>query len=130
MVVDTSSLVCILLDEPEAEQYAGQLAETDSPKRMTAATWLETRLMMTARRGKVGAESLDELLQLAKIEMVPVDAELVRIAYQAWLHYGKGRHPAGLNFGDSFSYALAKQHQEPLLFKGKDFSKTDIPRAL
>lgn len=126
MVIDTSSLVCILLDEPEAEHYARRLTETDRVKLMTAANWLETRLVMSARRGDIGCESLDELLELSAIEIVPVDAGLARIAYQAWLDYGKGRHPAGLNFGDCFSYALAKQRHEPLLFKGEDFSKTDL----
>jgi ribonuclease VapC len=126
MVIDTSSLVCILLDEPEAERYARRLSETDSAHVMSAGTWLETMLVISARRGELGRQSLDELLTLAAIEILPVDADLARIAYQAWLQYGKGRHPAGLNFGDCFSYALAKQRQEPLLFKGEDFSRTDI----
>ena len=129
MVIDTSALICILLDEPEAERYAGCLAETDAPFVMSAATWLETMLVMSGRRGEVGVQSLDALLKLASIEIVPVDAALAGIAYQAWLQYGKGRHPAGLNFGDCFSYALAKQRQESLLFKGEDFSKTDIGRV-
>ena len=130
MVIDTSALVCILLDEPEAERYARRLIETDSANVMSAATWLETMLVISARRGDLGRQSLDELLMLAVIEIQPVDAELARVAYQAWRQYGKGRHPAGLNFGDCFSYALAKQRQEPLLFKGDDFSKTDIASAL
>lgn len=129
MVIDTSALICILLDEPEAEHYAGCLAKTDAPLVMSAATWLETMLVMSGRRGEVGVQSLDALLKLASIEIVPVDAALAGIAYQAWLQYGKGRHPAGLNFGDCFSYALAKQRQESLLFKGEDFSKTDISRV-
>ncbi len=130
MVIDTSSLVCILLDEPEAERYARRLSEIDSTHVMSTATWLETMLVISARRGEPGRQSLDELLRLAMIEIQPVDAALAQIAYQAWLQYGKGRHPAGLNFGDCFSYALAKQRQEPLLFKGDDFSKTDIANAL
>ncbi|EIC21087.1 hypothetical protein Thi970DRAFT_04772 [Thiorhodovibrio frisius] len=130
VVIDTSSLVCILLDEPEADRCACRLTETDSPNVMSAATWLETMLVISARRGELGRQSLDELLALAVIEIQPVDAELARIAYQAWLQYGKGRHPAGLNFGDCFSYALAKKRQESLLFKGEDFSKTDIASAL
>ena len=101
----------------------------DAPLVMSAATWLETMLVMSGRRGEVGVQSLDALLKLASIEIVPVDAALAGIAYQAWLQYGKGRHPAGLNFGDCFSYALAKQRQESLLFKGEDFSKTDISRV-
>jgi ribonuclease VapC len=130
MVVDTSSLLCILLDEPEADRYARRLSEMDSANVMSAATWLEAMLVISARRGELGRQSLDELLALAVIEIQPVDAELARMAYQAWLQYGKGRHPAGLNFGDCFSYALAKKRQEPLLFKGEDFSKTDVASAL
>ncbi|PQJ96928.1 type II toxin-antitoxin system VapC family toxin [Chromatium okenii] len=125
MVIDTSSLICILLGEPEAEQYAQRLAESEINV-MSAVTWLETLLVITARRGDVGRESLAELLDLVGIVIVPVDAELAQIAYRAWLTYGKGRHPAGLNFGDCFSYALAKHRHEPLLFKGNDFSQTDI----
>lgn len=87
-------------------------------------------LVISARRGELGRQSLDELLALAVIDIQPVDAELARIAYQAWLQYGKGRHPAGLNFGDCFSYALAKKRRESLLFKGEDFSKTDVDSAL
>ena len=87
-------------------------------------------LVISARRGELGRQSLDELLVLAMIDIQPVDAELARIAYHVWLQYGKGRHPAGLNFGDCFSYALAKKLQEPLLFKGADFSKTDVAFAL
>ncbi|MEA1053719.1 type II toxin-antitoxin system VapC family toxin [Lamprobacter modestohalophilus] len=109
MVIDTSSLVCILLDEPEADRYARRLSEMDSTNLMSAATWLETMLVISARRGELGRQSLDELLALAVIEIQPVDNELVRIAYQAWLQFGKGRHPARLNFGDCFSYALAKK---------------------
>jgi ribonuclease VapC len=90
----------------------------------------QTMLVISARRGELGRQSLDELLALAVIEIQPVDSELARIACQAWLQYGKGQHPAGLNFGDCFSYALAKKRQEPLLFKGEDFSKTDITSAL
>jgi ribonuclease VapC len=130
MVIDTSSLLCILLDEPEAERYARRLSEMDSDHVMSAATWLETMLVISARRGELGRQSLDELLTLAAIEILPVDADLARVAYQGWLQYGKGRHPAGLNFGDCFSYALAKQRQEPLLFKGEDFSRTDVDGAL
>lgn len=129
MVIDTSSLICILLDEPEAERYARRLAESEVNV-MSAVTWLETLLVITARRGDVGRESLAELLDLAGVAIVPVDADLAQIAYRAWLTYGKGRHPAGLNFGDCFSYAVAKHRNEPLLFKGNDFSQTDLLAAI
>ncbi|MBK1717778.1 type II toxin-antitoxin system VapC family toxin [Thiocystis violacea] len=129
MVIDTSSLICILLNEPEAEQHARRLVEAEASV-MSAVTWLETLLVITARRGDVGRKSLAELLDLAGVTILPVDADLAHIAYRAWLEYGKGRHPAGLNFGDCFSYALAKHRHEPLLFKGNDFSQTDLLTAI
>lgn len=129
MVIDTSALLCILLGEPEAEQYARRLAMADSVNVTSAVTWFETMLVITSRRGDAGQQNLTSLLDLAHIEILPVDAHVAQIAYQAWLRYGKGRHPAGLNFGDCFSYALAKQRAEPLLFKGEDFSKTDVLAA-
>ncbi len=126
MVIDTSSLICILLGEPEAEQHARLLVMADSAHVISSVTWFEAMLVITSRRADAGYQSLTHLLDLAHIEILPADADLAQIAYQAWLRYGKGRHPAGLNFGDCFSYALAKQRAEPLLFKGDDFSKTDV----
>ncbi len=130
MVIDTSALLCILLGEPEAEQCARLLVTADSTNVIASVTWFEAMLVITSRRGEAGHQSLTHLLDLAHVEILPVDTDLAQIAYQVWLRYGKGRHPAGLNFGDCFSYALAKQREEPLLFKGEDFSKTDVLTAI
>ncbi len=130
MIIDTSALICILLGEPEAQQFARRLAAIDADHAMSAVTWFETMLVITGRRGDSGRRNLIELLEFGRVTVLPVDAQAAQIAYQAWLDFGKGRHPAGLNFGDCFSYALAKERAEPLLFKGDDFSKTDVLAAL
>ena len=128
MVIDTSALVAILLGEPEAEPFA--LAIAGDPKRLISTfTALETAIVIEAKKGESGGRELDLLLHQARIEMVPMTAEQFEIARSAWRRYGKGRHPAGLNIGDCCSYALAKCADEPLLFKGDDFSQTDIKMA-
>jgi ribonuclease VapC len=128
MVIDTSALVAILLGEPEAESFA--LAIAGDPKRLIGAfTVLETGIVMEARKGESGGRELDLLLHQARIEIVSMTAEQFEIARSAWRAYGKGRHPAGLNIGDCCSYALAKCAGEPLLFKGDEFSQTDIEAA-
>lgn len=102
----------------------------DAPRRfMSAATILELSIVIEARLGDAGAAELDLWLHKAGVEIVPVDSDQIAIARRAWRHFGKGRHPAGLNYGDCFSYALAKTRGEPLLFKGDDFSRTDIAAA-
>jgi ribonuclease VapC len=128
MVIDTSALVAILLGEPEAERFALTIA--GDPKRfISTITALETAIVIEAKKGESGGRELDLLLHQARIEMVPITAEQFEIARSAWRKYGKGRHPAGLNIGDCCSYALAKGAGEPLLFKGNDFSQTDIKKA-
>jgi ribonuclease VapC len=128
MVIDTSALVAILLGEPEAEPFA--LAIAGDPKRLISTfTALETAIVIEAKKGESGGRELDLLLHQARIEMVPMTAEQLEIARSAWGRYGKGRHPAGLNIGDCCSYALAKCADEPLLFKGDDFSQSDIKVA-
>lgn len=129
LVVDSSALMAIMLEEPDAIQYAEALYAATA-LRMSAPTWMESMQVVTGRRGTVGFNGLNDLLTRLDVEIVPCDAAQVKIAFNAWLAYGKGRHPAGLNFGDCFSYALAKQRGEPLLFKGDDFSKTDIVPAI
>jgi ribonuclease VapC len=125
MVIDTSALVAILLGGPEAEPFA--LAIAGDPKRLISTfTALETAIVIEAKKGESGGRELDLLLHQARIEMAPLTAEQVEIARSAWRRYGRGRHPAGLNIGDCCSYALAKCAGEPLLFKGDDFSQTDI----
>jgi ribonuclease VapC len=129
MIIDTSALVCILLAEPEAEFYARRLADS-SEKVISAANWFETMMVVRSRLGEIGVQELEKLIQLARIKIIAVDHEIAQTAFKAWLFYGKGRHPAGLNFGDCFAYALAKVRDEALLFKGDDFSKTDLPPIL
>jgi ribonuclease VapC len=128
MVIDTSALVAILLGEPEAEPFA--LAIASDPKRLISTfTALETAIVIEAKKGESGGRELDLLLHQARIEIVPMTAEQFEIARSAWRRYGKGRHPGGLNIGDCCSYALAKCADEPLLFKGDDFSQSDIKMA-
>ncbi len=128
MVIDTSAIVAIALDEPEARAFEERIA--DDPVRMiSAATLLETAMVIETRLGARGGGELDLWLHKAQVEIVAVDAELAEIARRAWRRFGKGRRPAGLNFGDCFSYALATLTQEPLLFKGSDFAETDIRAA-
>jgi len=128
MIIDTSALVAILLGEPEAEAFALTIAG-DSKRLISAFTALETGIVIEAKKGESGGLELDLLLHQAKIELVPLTAEQFEIARLAWRKYGKGRHPAGLNIGDCCSYALAKCAGEPLLFKGNDFSQTDVNTA-
>ena len=128
MVIDTSAIVAIALDEPEATAFEERIA--DDPVRMiSAATLLETAMVIETRLGARGGGELDLWLHKAGVEIVAVDSELLDVARRAWRRFGKGRHPAGLNFGDCFSYALASLTQEPLLFKGSDFAETDIRAA-
>jgi len=129
MVLDTSALLALLLDEPEAEAYRAAL-EDDETRLVSAATLLETSIVIEARKGEAGGRELDLLIHKAEIGVVPVDAEQVAEARRAYRRFGRGRHAAGLNPGDVFAYALARTSGEPLLFKGDDFSKTDVGRVL
>ena len=125
IVLDTSALVAILLGEPEARDFADAI-ERHSPAIISAATIVETSIVVESRKGEAAGRELDLLLYRAGIEIVPVDAEQADIAREAWRRYGKGRHTAGLNYGDCFAYALAKSSDAPLLFKGEDFARTDV----
>jgi ribonuclease VapC len=98
--------------------------------RMASPNWLEAAIAVTVRRGESGYRQFQQFLERLAVEVIPCDAMGAEIAFRAWQRYGKGRYPAGLNYGDCFAYALAKQRGEPLLFKGEDFSKTDIQSAL
>jgi ribonuclease VapC len=125
MVIDTSAVIAIFLGEPEAERFDEAIAAAKT--RLLPATCLfEARIVLVARRVERSVNDLDLWLLKAGVDVVPVDGDLVDFAIQAWLVHGKGRHPAGLNFADCLSYALAKRSGEPLLFKGEDFSKTDL----
>ncbi|MDR3557046.1 MAG: type II toxin-antitoxin system VapC family toxin [Syntrophobacteraceae bacterium] len=128
MVIDSSALIAILLGEPEAELFA--LAIARAPRRIVSAlTALETAIVIGAKKGDRGEHEFELLMDRAKIDIVPLTVEQLEIAKSAWRKYGKGRHPAGLNIGDCCSYALAKFAGEPLLFKGGDFSRTDLEAA-
>jgi len=128
MVLDTSALVAALLDEPDAEEF--RAAIDDDPTRLiSAATLLETAIVIEARKGEAGSRELDHLVRRADIEVVPLDADHVTEARRAFRRFGRGRHAAGLNFGDLFAYALSRVSGEPLLYKGEDFSRTDVSRV-
>lgn len=129
MVLDTSALLVLLLEEPEAEDFRVAVEE-DATRLVSAATLLETALVFEARKGEPGGRELDTLIQKADVVIVPVEAEHVLEARRAYRRFGRGRHSAGLNFGDVFAYALARVSGESLLFKGDDFTKTDIARVL
>ena len=128
MVVDTSALIAILSDEPERHHF-NELIATSGECLMSAGSYLETAIVIQARYGKQGLLSLKLFIASAGIEIKAFDTEQAEIAATAYEAFGKGRHPAELNFGDCISYALAKQTGEPILFKGTDFQKTDIASA-
>jgi ribonuclease VapC len=128
MVIDTSALTAILLGEPEGPHFIELIAAADDPV-ISAATLLEASIVMHAKTGDPGVSDLDELIAASAIRIVAVDSGQAVLARRAFLAYGKGHAPAGLNYGDCFSYALAKALGRPLLFKGLDFARTDLPPA-
>ncbi len=129
MVVDTSAVVAVLLGEPETAYFVRALA--DAPKKtISAFNALECAIVIEAKKGEAGGRELDLLLHRAQIEIIVLNGDQVELARTAWRKYGKGNHSAGLNIGDCCAYALAKYSGEPLLFKGKDFSQTDIQAVL
>ena len=128
MIVDSSALLAVLLREPDSERYEKAIATAPSC-RMSAVNVLETSIVVEGRGGAAAGHELDAFLDRAGIEPAPVTTEQVRAARVAWRRFGKGNHPARLNLGDCFAYALAKTAEEPLLFKGDDFSRTDIETA-
>lgn len=125
MVVDTSALLAILQDEPERRRF-NEAIEAADHRALSTATLVEVSIVIEARHGAEGLRDLDQLLAAAQIDLVPVDVEQARAARLAFSRFGKGRHPAGLNYGDCFSYALAKVLGTSLLYKGSDFAQTDI----
>jgi ribonuclease VapC len=129
VIVDTSALLAILLVEPDAEIYAIALRDAESCK-LSAATFVELSMVAESGSGDSGIRKCDELLRGNEIIIEPFTELQARAARMAFSNYGKGRHPAGLNLGDCFSYALAKISGEPLLFKGNDFRRTDVIAAV
>ena len=128
MIVDSSALVAILGSEPEADDLENSLL--DAPlRRISAVTYVETAIVVDSRRDAVLSRRLDEFLRETEVDIEPVTSDQARLAREAYRDFGKGRHRAGLNFGDCFAYALAKDKGEPLLFKGEDFRRTDVEVA-
>jgi ribonuclease VapC len=125
MVIDTSALVAILLREPERRTFIEAIEAADA-RLMSVATFVEISIVIEARHGAEGLRDLDHFIGRAGIELVPVDAEHGTVARGAFSRFGKGRHRAGLNYGDCFSYALATSTREPLLSKRDDFVHTDV----
>jgi len=132
VIVDTSALLAIAWDEPERGRFEDAI-EADPVRLISAASVFEGAIVMMRRAGQAAAAQavarLHELLEQLGLEIEPVSAAQVGIAEAAYLSYGKGMHPAALNFGDCFAYALAKETGEPILFKGDDFARTDLASA-
>ena len=128
MILDTSALLAVLFGEKDAETYARAISNAEVC-RISAVTFVEVSVVVEAQTGDAGSRQWDSFFRTAGLSIEPVTEEQAYIARQAWSDFGKGRDSAGLNFGDCFSYALAKVSAEPLLFKGDDFGKTGIPPA-
>ena len=129
MIVDTSAVLAVLFDEPDAERFTRAMAEAHHC-RMSTANFLEAAFVVEGRAGMAGGHELDIFIERAAIELVPVSVEHMQAARRAWRRFGKGNHPARLNFGDCFAYALAEVTGEPLLYKDEDFALTDLESAL
>lgn len=130
MIVDTSAIIAILRDEPEAEAFSKAI-ESVRVRRVSAASYVEAAAIIDGSRNPIASRRFDEFFRAASFMIEPVTAEQARIAREAYRDFGKGSgHPAQLNLGDCFSYALAKAMHEPILFKGRDFSRTDLDAAM
>ena len=129
MILDTSAVVAILAQEADAERYIEAISHA-SICRISAANFVELSIVLEAQHGPAAARQCETLFRRVGIVVEPVTLDQAHLARQAFLDFGRGRHAAGLNFGDCFAYALAKATAEPLLFKGRDFSKTDVKAAL
>ena len=125
MIVDTSAVMTILFGEEDSELYNEAIAQA-ARCRMSVVNFLEAAMVLESRSGPAAGHELDAFLEEADIELEQVTTEQAEAARQAWRRFGKGNHPAGLNFGDCFAYALAETTKEPLLFKGRDFALTDV----
>lgn len=130
IVVDTSSLVAVILGESDAERHLAALVAHAGDVRLSAASAVEVGVVVEAKQGLEATDDLHRLIAIIGVTTVPFDAEQAVGAVAAWRRFGKGRHPAGLNLGDCFSYALAKASGAALLYKGDDFRQTDIASAL
>jgi ribonuclease VapC len=127
VIIDTSILIAIIMQEEDAGQWIDLVERRTTPLRMSAANWLEATIVVDSKRNADGSAEFDRMIERFGIEIIPVTAEQARIARRAYQQFGKGSgHPAQLNFGDCFAYALSWESGEPLLFKGADFTHTDI----
>ncbi len=129
MILDTSALVAVLYGEPERDEFLRLIHEAPECS-LSTANFLELSMVVEGQLGADATRQVDTFLLRAGVVLKPVSLQQAHLARQAFLDYGKGRHPAGLNFGDCFAYALARELARPLLFKGNDFSQTDIPAAV
>ena len=128
MIVDTSAIMTVLFGESGSERYDEAMAEA-ATCRMSVVSYLEAAMVLESRSGVAAGHELDAFVEEAEIDLADVTFEQAQGARRAWRRFGKGNHPAGLNFGDCFSYALAEATGEPLLFKGNDFALTDVEVA-
>jgi ribonuclease VapC len=129
VIVDSSALMAVIFNEPEESRFAAALV--DAPVlRMSVANWVEAAIVVDSRKDPRAKARFEDLRKMLQIELVPVTVDMAYRSRVAYADYGKGSHPARLNYGDCFAYALAKETGEPLLFKGTDFAQTDIEPAL
>jgi ribonuclease VapC len=130
VIIDTSAILAILFAEPDAATHAAAI-EAAGQRRISVVNYVEAAVVIDGRRDPVASRRFDDAIREAGISIEPVDEQQARIAREAYRDFGRGSgHPARLNFGDCFAYALARSRAEPLLFKGNDFSQTDITPAL
>jgi len=129
LVLDTSAVAAVVFGEPDAEALLALMVDRAGDLVISAATQVEAEIVVEARQGPEAGNDLRILLERLEVSVVALDVDQARAALVAWRRFGKGRHPAALNFGDCFAYALAKVRAAPLLFKGEDFRATDIPSA-
>lgn len=128
MILDSSAIVSILRAEPDASEFAKAIASADK-RRISAVGYVETAVVIESGKDVIASRRFDDFFRASRVEVEPVTLRQAEIARQAYRDFGKGRHKAGLNFGDCFAYALAKEMDEPLLFKGADFCQTDVEVA-
>jgi ribonuclease VapC len=129
VIIDSSAILAIILRELDGRRYLRAIL-ADHPRRMSVSNWLEATMVVDRRGNALAINRLENFMQRAKVELMPVSLAQATIARRAWQMFGRGVHPARLNYGDCFAYALAKETSEPLLFKGNDFAQTDIEPAL
>jgi ribonuclease VapC len=128
MILDSSAIIAILRAEPEAPDFAEAIISAEG-RRISAVSYVEAAVVIDSGKDAVASRRFDEFFRVSRIAVEAVTARQAEIARQAYRDFGKGRHKAGLNFGDCFAYALAKELDEPLLFKGNDFRHTDVESA-